>query len=95
MVSLDLTLDLHPTAQNYARAESLGLTVDLHPTAENYTQAVKLDRTIMRRAIKLDLTADLHPTAENDVRGGASGPNCRSASVCDASAAGASDVPAQ
>ena len=49
----------------------------------------------MRRAIKLDLTADLHPTAENDVRGGASGPNCRSASVCDASAAGASDVPAQ
>ena len=53
MLSLDLTMDLHPTAQNYARAESLGLTVDLHPTAENYTQAVKLDQTV-----------DLYPTAE-------------------------------
>ena len=97
MLSLDLTIDLHPTAQNYARAESLGLTVDLHPTAENYTQAVKLDRTIMRRAIKLDLTADLHPTTENYALGGTSGPNCRYASVrvCDASAAGASDAPAQ
>ena len=66
MVSLDLTIDLHPTAQNYARAESLGLTVDLHPTAEYHAEAVQLALSVHMRA-----------TAENRAQGGVIGPTCR------------------